>query len=1114
MKKFSKFLSVLLCLSLLLSLAPAVGAEGSTSATLSFSTKDNRVSYSTTQQVWSQNGITVTNDKASSSSNVADAAAPVKFYAHSKLTIAYTGMTSIEVTCNSTSYANALVSSITDSNATVSSSEAVVTIAFATAVDSFVIADLSAQVRVDSITVYSESTDSEHEHDYTGVTPTVAVVDGVNHIYSYTCTDPDCDYVKTGTEAHTPGADGKCTVCGFEYTGISQILAAAKGTWTATGVVTMVDGRNVYIQDSTGGICLYCSTAPEGLFVGDVVTGTGTYTTYKGLPELSDVASVTKVEDSDLTLTAKLTTIDALLTSDVCTYVSLKAVEIDEIYDNNGAYSNPNITVKDADGNKIQIYKAVIGKNEDNSWAFAVGDIIDVTAAVGISNTTLQLRNTTADEISLHEHEDADKNHKCDICGATCSEHIDVDPADHYCDICSAKMSDHEYATTYTKDDTGHWYACSGCSAKKDFAEHSFVNGVCTVCGYQDHEHVYGPATCTKPATCTVEGCSATQGEALGHKDENHDHVCDVCGEKASDHNLNKVNAKEATQEAEGNKEYWVCETCGKLFADSEGKTETTLDAVTLPKLPASSSCVFTKVTTLSDLVPGSYVVVAQYDGKYYMMTYEVNSSNKLVAIEVTVDGTTISGSDLPVWTLAATKSGVSLSNGTKFLAHSGSTNLKLDDTAFTWTLNAKDPDDGSYKFIPTGADTRGLSFRMYKGDPIFGTYALSNETNETYSKEYSMNLMFFKLTSGDPGSGSGSGSGGNGGSNPGTTPSTPKEILDAAYALGTGESLEGTYSLTGVITEINTPYSEQYQNITVTIQVGEYKDQPIQCYRLKGEGADTLAVGDTITVTGQLKNYNGTVEFNSGCTVSDIVKGSNPGGGSGDNGGSGDSTGKDIVSISTALAGEKGTVYTVKGVVNMVDGKNVYIQDSTGGICIYFSSSDHGIKVTDTIIATGKLDNYNGLPELASATFEKSEGLHLSASKKTIDSLTTADVCTYINLNGVKIVEIYDNDGQYTNPNITVEDANGNQIQVYKAVLGKNADGSWAFKVGDTVNLNAAVSIYKDTLQLRNTYASEIVDSSSVPATGDASMISVFVALMAVTGLGLTAVVAKKKEF
>lgn len=93
------------------------------------------------------------------------------------------------------------------------------------------------------------------------------------------------------------------------------------------------------------------------------------------------------------------------------------------------------------------------------------------------------------------------------------------------------------------------------------------------------------------------------------------------------------------------------------------------------------------------------------------------------------------------------------------------------------------------------------------------------------------------------------------------------------AYTLEDGMAKDEAATLTGVISEINTPFDEKYGNVTVTIVVGGLADNSIQCYRLAGEGADTVAVGDTITVTGTLKNYKGTIEFDSGCTLDAVVK-------------------------------------------------------------------------------------------------------------------------------------------------------------------------------------------------------------------------------------------------
>ena len=178
-------------------------------------------------------------------------------------------------------------------------------------------------------------------------------------------------------------------------------------------------------------------------------------------------------------------------------------------------------------------------------------------------------------------------------------------------------------------------------------------------------------------------------------------------------------------------------------------------------------------------------------------------------------------------------------------------------------------------------------------------------------------------------------------------------------------------------------------------------------------------------------------------------------------------------VPVSTALAGEADTEFTVKGVVTLVDGKNIYVQDETGGIDLYFDSAPKDIVLGDTVIGTGKRTTFNGLPELKNATFQKSSGLTLSARKTTIAALTTADICTYVTLSGVEVTEVYDNNGGYSNPNITVKDADGKTIQLYRAVINK-VDGAWEYKVGDVLDITAAVGYY-NKFQLRNTNASEV---------------------------------------
>lgn len=180
------------------------------------------------------------------------------------------------------------------------------------------------------------------------------------------------------------------------------------------------------------------------------------------------------------------------------------------------------------------------------------------------------------------------------------------------------------------------------------------------------------------------------------------------------------------------------------------------------------------------------------------------------------------------------------------------------------------------------------------------------------------------------------------------------------------------------------------------------------------------------------------------------------------------------LVSISEALAGENGRDFTVQGVVTLVDGQNIYLQDATGGICLRLGSKTSEIALGDTIYGTGKRAEYNKLPQLGSGTFKKSSGLTLTAKATTIGALTDKDVCSYVKLKGLEITKIDDNNGKYTSPNVTLKDADGKTIQLYKAVMEKK-DGKWAFAVGDMVDVTAAVSTFNGTLQLRNTLADEI---------------------------------------
>ena len=209
--------------------------------------------------------------------------------------------------------------------------------------------------------------------------------------------------------------------------------------------------------------------------------------------------------------------------------------------------------------------------------------------------------------------------------------------------------------------------------------------------------------------------------------------------------------------------------------------------------------------------------------------------------------------------------------------------------------------------------------------------------------------------------------------------PSTPEEIVKAAYALKDGGELDGTYTLTGVITKVDTAYSAQYKNVTVTIQVGNMKDKLIKCYRMAGTGADVIGVGDTITVTGTLINYEGTVQFDAKCSLDSYKQL--------DNNAPTDKSPEGIVNAAYAL--EEGETldgtYTLTGVITMIkeaydkEYQNVTVVMQIGNmedkqITCYRLKGDGAdlLAAGDTITVTGTIKNHYGLVEFATCTLDK----------------------------------------------------------------------------------------------------------------------------------------------
>lgn len=123
-----------------------------TTATLTFDDTAKRTSYSATQQVWEENGITFINLKNNSQNDIVENYNPVRIYAGSSVSISMQGglMSKIEFVCGNSSYATALKNSI-GSEATASNT--VVTLVLTTPAATYDISKMTAQARLNSLTV-------------------------------------------------------------------------------------------------------------------------------------------------------------------------------------------------------------------------------------------------------------------------------------------------------------------------------------------------------------------------------------------------------------------------------------------------------------------------------------------------------------------------------------------------------------------------------------------------------------------------------------------------------------------------------------------------------------------------------------------------------------------------------------------------------------------------------------------------------------------------------------------------------------------------------------------------------------------------------------------------
>ena len=95
-----------------------------------------------------------------------------------------------------------------------------------------------------------------------------------------------------------------------------------------------------------------------------------------------------------------------------------------------------------------------------------------------------------------------------------------------------------------------------------------------------------------------------------------------------------------------------------------------------------------------------------------------------------------------------------------------------------------------------------------------------------------------------------------------------PYTVAQARAAIDAGTGTQNVYA-TGIVSEIPTAYSNQYNNITFNMVDEEGDEEFLQAYRCGGDEAADVQIGDVVVVYGNLTLYNNSIyEFAQGCQV------------------------------------------------------------------------------------------------------------------------------------------------------------------------------------------------------------------------------------------------------
>ena len=466
---------------------------------------------------------------------------------------------------------------------------------------------------------------------------------------------------------------------------------ALNGYALVQGVVTFIDGRNVYIQDETAGIDLFLNsnTVPSTLAIGDMVQAYGKRAAYNGLAELSGIngndAEQFSILSSGNTLPLAVKTIAEILEGGAdalqCTRVKVEGATI-------GAINTSGNTPLTQDGASINIYKvpALTGIEE--------GDLVDVISVIGYFNAP-QLRVALADNVTLIET-----------------------PSTSTLTVTPTTLSGFEYDFEAGGPSEIQYFTVSG---------DQLTNDVSVI-----------PSEHFEVSTQVIEQFEPENPAMIYIPESGSFYDIQIC-----------VRLKAGLEVGTYNEQIAITsEEAGTVYVNVSGSVNGSTPTPPDPPTPGDGE--YVRISDLSQLVAGSYVIIAaRFDenaANYYAMTNA--SSGKPTGVLFTSANS--NGNEvLPAsitdeesnyyWVVGMTDNGYTFTNAAgQMIGYESSTNFSTGGDNIEWAIELGTADNGAMVpnysgFFITNVNNNPRHFAL-NSNHNFGPYHSNNLTNSGYN--------------------------------------------------------------------------------------------------------------------------------------------------------------------------------------------------------------------------------------------------------------------------------------------------------------------------------------------------------------------------------------------